>query len=105
MNALRESGNIGVDVRERINGQFGHELNLANKDGSASTMAIFFANHRLYKLEAKVLPPNPQSGSGDAVRFQQSLQFIGDAAGRGFGRGPFGPGRGFGRGIRPQQNP
>jgi hypothetical protein len=27
--------------------------------------AIFFADHRLYKLEARVLPPNPKSGSGE----------------------------------------
>ena len=72
-----ENGEIKVDVDARINTQFGHELTLANKDGSRSTVAVFFFNHHLYLLEGRALPPDPASRSSSLIRFQQSLQFFG----------------------------
>jgi hypothetical protein len=66
-----------VDVEARINTQFGHELSIGNKDGSRSTVAIFFFNHHLYQLEGRALPPDPTARSSSLIRFQQSLQFFG----------------------------
>ena len=94
---LRKTGEIKLDVNARINREFGRELSVAESDGSRSIMGIFFFNHRLYELRGKVLPPDPEAGSADALRFQQSLRFTADNGGRGFGRGGRGPGR-FGRG-------
>jgi len=93
-----KTGQIKLDVNARINREFGRELSIVENDGSRSLMGIFFFNHRLYELRAKVLPPDPEAGSADALRFQQSLRFTADnggRAGRGpgrFGRGRFGPG-------------
>ena len=73
--AFGDSGEIKLDVEARINRQYGHELSVGGKDGSRSTVAIFFFNHRLYQLDGKALPPNPDSRSSKLIRFQQSLQF------------------------------
>jgi hypothetical protein len=75
--AFGDTGEIKVDVDARINTQFGHELTVANKDGSRSTVAIFFFNHRLYQLEGRAAPPDPTARSSSLIRFQQSLQFFG----------------------------
>jgi hypothetical protein len=75
--AFGAAGEIKVDVDARINTQFGHELTVANKDGSRSTVAIFFFNHHLYQLEGRALPPDPTARSSSLIRFQQSLQFFG----------------------------
>jgi hypothetical protein len=75
--AFGEKGEIKVDVEARINTQFGHELSIGNKDGSRSTVAIFFFNHHLYQLEGRALPPDPTARSSSLIRFQQSLQFFG----------------------------
>jgi hypothetical protein len=73
---LRETGEIKLDVRAEINGQYGRELTVAEKDGSRAIFAIFLIDHHLYELKGKVLPPTPERRSGDAIRFQQSLRFI-----------------------------
>ena len=70
-------GMVTVTVRARINGEFGQELNIANKDGSLSTLAIFYVGKKLYQLEARIAPPNPKANTGAAIRFQQSLRFTG----------------------------
>jgi len=85
---LRKTGEIKLDVNARINREFGRELSVAENDGSRSTMGIFFINHKLYQLQARILPPDPVAGSADALRFQQSLRFTANDDGRGFGRGP-----------------
>lgn len=74
---LAAQGEIKVDVTERINSEYGRQIALAGKDGSRSTLSIFFINGRLYQLEAKALPPDPQASSAKAARFHQSLEFIG----------------------------
>jgi hypothetical protein len=75
--AVAAQGEIKVDVTERINSEYGRQLALAGRDGSRSTLSIFFINGRLYQLEAKALPPDPQASSAKAARFHQSLEFIG----------------------------
>jgi hypothetical protein len=80
--ALRDTGTITTDVRAEINDQYGRELSINEKDGSRSIYAIFFINHRLYELKGRILPPNPERRSANAVRFQQSLRFIVARGGR-----------------------
>jgi hypothetical protein len=75
--ALRETGEVKLDVTAEINGQYGRELTLAEKDGGRSIMALFLVNHRLYQLKGTVAPPSPERRAGNAIRFQQSLRFPG----------------------------
>lgn len=91
------SGKVTVAIDARVNREFGRELSVNGTDGSRSAVAIFFANKHLYVLVGESLPPNAISRSGDAIRFQQSLQFIGvnggfgGFGGRGRFRGGFNP--------------
>jgi hypothetical protein len=93
--ALAGSGQIKLDVRARIDRQFGREVSVQGKDGGQITTAVFYIDKKLYILAGRTEP----DGSGLAAHFQQSLQFIG-ADGRpprrpedggGFGRRRFGP--------------
>jgi len=98
-----KTGQIKLDVKARINREFGRELSIAEDDGGHSLMGIFFFNHRLYQLRAQVLPPDPEAGSAEALLFQQSLRFTADNGGRaGQGQGRFGRRR-FGPGGPPPQ--
>ena len=74
--ALGAEGEIKVDVMERINRYYGHQLALERKDGSRSTLAVFFIDKRLYLQDGRALPPDPASRSNRTSRFQQSLSFI-----------------------------
>src|ERR1043166_461760 len=94
LNELRGQGDVKVDIPARVNRNFGRQLSIVAKDGSRLSVAIFFANNRLYEIEGTVLASNPDPNSGDAIRFQQSLRFTGDNFGLPFG----GRGGRFGRG-------
>ena len=99
------SGKVSVAIDARINRQFGRELSVQGADGSRSAIALFLFNRHLYLLDGQSLPPNAIARSGDAIRFQQSLQFIGANGGFFGGFGGFGgPGRGrfFRGGFNPQ---
>jgi hypothetical protein len=97
------SGKVTVAIDARVNREFGRELSVNGADGSRSAVAIFFVKRHLYLLVGEALPPNAIARSGDAIRFQQSLQFIGDNGGFGGFGGFGGPGRGrFRRGFNPQ---
>jgi hypothetical protein len=80
--ALRDTGEVAVDVRAEINDRYGRKLSVNETDGSRSIYAIFYFNHHFYELKGKVLPPNPVRRSGNAIRFQESLRFIGLRGGR-----------------------
>ena len=106
---LTALGKVTIAVDARISREYGRELNIEAKDGGRLTTAIFFIDGRLYRLVADALPPDAANCSGDALRFQQSLQFIPvtaasaapPAADQPPGRGGFDGGRrggGFGRG-------
>jgi hypothetical protein len=96
------NGKVTVAIDARVNRSFGRELSVSGSDGSRSSVAIFFVNKRLFRLVGESLPPNAIETSGDAIRFQESLQFTGDNAGGGFGRFG-GPGGGrFRGGLNPQ---
>ena len=110
--ALRERGSVNLDLPARVNRNRGRQLSITGKDGSRSTVGIFFGDHKLYQIEGTVLASNADPSSGELIRFQQSLRFTG--AGNGFGRGdgnggPPGPGfrggRRFRRDGNPNQNP
>ncbi|HTT06551.1 MAG TPA: hypothetical protein VMF64_14835 [Steroidobacteraceae bacterium] len=90
------SGKVTVAIDARVNREFGRELSVSGTDASRSAVALFFVDDHLFILQGRSLPPDAITRSGDAVRFEESLQFIG--ANRGFGgfRG-FGEGGGFGR--------
>ena len=103
---LREQGEIKLDIPARVTRHRGRQLSVTGNDGSHSAVAIFFSSGKLYEIKGTVLPESDDPGSGDAIRFQQSLRFTGDNFGPPFGgRGGFrgqgqGPGPGFGRGGR-----
>jgi len=102
LNEFRGRGDVKVDIPARVNRNFGRQLSIVTKDGSRSSVAVFFANNRIYEIEGTVLASSPDPNSGDAIRFQQSLRFTGDTAGPPFGgRGRFG--RGGRRGFPPPQ--
>lgn len=70
------SGKVTDTSGARVNGSFGRRLSLNGTDGSRSAIAIFFVNKHLYTLVGQALPPDAIEKSGDATRFQQSLQFL-----------------------------
>ena len=98
------SGKVTVALDARVNRAYGRELSINGTNGSRSSIAIFFVNKHLFTLIGESLPPNAIERSGDAIRFQESLQFIGDNGGAGgFGRFGGGPGGGrFRGGLNPQ---
>lgn len=102
--AFGVSGKVTVAIDARINRSFGRELSVEDADGGRSVVALFFVDKHLYRLVGEALPPNAKAKSGDASRFQQSLQFIGEnggfggGLGGGFGGGGPGGGRFAGQG-------
>jgi hypothetical protein len=92
VDTLSKSGDVRLNIDARIARQFGKELSINNKDGSRTVAAVFSVNKKLYVLTAISMPPNVEAGSGDLIRFQQSLNFIGANGGFGGGLG----GGGFG---------
>lgn len=111
--ALRERGSVNLDLPARVNRNRGRQLSVTEKDGSHTTAAIFFGDHRLYEIEGTMLASSADPSSGELIRFQQSLRFTGPNngfGGRGFGRGDGNggpPGAGFrgGRRFRRDGNP
>ena len=81
---LRERGEVKLDIEARVQRNFGRYLNIAGNDGSHTIAAVFFGNNRLYEIEGTVPASSPDALSGEMIRFQQSLRFMGDAAGRRF---------------------
>jgi hypothetical protein len=78
--SLAAKGEVKVDLPARVNRVYGRQLSIVGADGSHSTVALFFHQHRLYRIEGTVLPSNADAASGEAIRFQQSLRFTGDGA-------------------------
>jgi len=87
--ALSASGQVKVDVTERIDRQFGRELTLIGADGKQTATAVFYVDKRLYILEGRAEPASAPL----AVRFQQTLQFV-DKDGKPPRRPEDGPGLG-----------
>ena len=97
--ALARTGEIKVDVSARIDREFGRELSILGKDGTRTTAAVFFVNRKLYALTGKAAPSASPAAVARTTRFEETLEFEGEAAGRpenqpeGARRGPgrFGP--------------
>jgi hypothetical protein len=77
---LSEGGQIKVDIPHRISQVYGRQLSIAGPDGSHSSVAVFYHQRRLYQIEGTALSGN--DATADAIRFQQSLVFTGDASNR-----------------------
>ncbi len=103
--ALGQAGDIKLDVRERIDRQFGRELRVQARDGGVTVAAIFFVDRKLYVLSGQAPATDPDAGSAQSLRFQQSLQFV-DQDGRPPRRPEDGPpGSGLGPGRRADGRP
>jgi hypothetical protein len=98
---IAATGKVTSAVDARIDQDYGRELTLAGSDGSRSAVAIFYADQHLYELVGQSLPPDAASGSGNIIRFQQSLQ-LGGPRGGGPPRDGFGRRGGRGGGLNPQ---
>ena len=78
--ALSQGGEVKVDIPHRISQVYGRQLSITGPSGSRSSVAVFFHKHRLYQIEGTALPGT--DATADAIRFQQSLTFTGDASNR-----------------------
>lgn len=72
----------------RVQGTVGIYLTMVGRTGNHSVGAVFLANNRLYEVEGTIPATNPDALSGEMVRFEQSLRFMGSAAGRALRRPP-----------------
>lgn len=79
--SLSQGGQIKLDIPHRVSQVYGRQLSIVGADGSRSLVALFYHKRRLYQLEGKALAANTD-GTGDAIRFQQSLIFIDNASNR-----------------------
>ena len=83
---LSEGGEVKVNIPHRINRIFGRQISVAWPDGGRLSAAAFYNNGRLYQIEART-PPASNTATADAIRFQQSLMFIGGGSNRPPGTG------------------
>jgi uncharacterized membrane protein YgcG len=102
--AMGATGKVTVAIDARVSRSFGRELSINGADGSRSAVAIFYVDDHLFVLDGHSLPPDAIARSGNAIRFEESLQFIGQNGGFGGfrGGGRFGGGRGRFGGGGPQ---
>ncbi len=102
--ALREKGEISVDIASEVQGHWGRFFSLKRPDGSRMIAGVYMRNERLFEIAASAPAETFNAVSSDMVRFQQSLRFTGSPRSRRFAFGPdsaplslggklFGPGR------------
>ena len=77
---LAQEAEVKLDIAARVSRVFGRQLSLLGKDGSRSSVALFYYQRRLYQIQGTILPTNPDPSSGEAIRFQQSLRFTNNAS-------------------------
>jgi hypothetical protein len=78
VNALAASGTVSMDIEAHIKRCKGRQLSVTAWDGSQTLAAFFFVNRHYFEIEG-ITHPFKGGESGRAVRFQQSLDFIGPA--------------------------
>ena len=78
---LAQDGEIKLDIPHRVNRVYGRQLSIAGKDGSHSSIALFYYQRRLYQIVGEALPAVVDTSS-DAIRFQQSIRFTNNASNR-----------------------
>lgn len=77
---LAQEAEVKLDIPARVSRVFGRQLSLVGKDGSRSSVALFYYQRRLYQIQGTILPANSDPSSGEAIRFQQSLRFTNNAS-------------------------
>jgi len=70
---------VKINFPARIYRTYGRQFSVERPNGSLSTAAVFFANQRLYVIEATRLPGGSDT---DLIKFQQSLVFDRNVANR-----------------------
>jgi hypothetical protein len=75
VSALRENNNVTFNQAARQNGTCGRYLTLKGKDGSTSTVSLFFRDKRLYQIQGTSLPSNADASSGYMILFTNSFSF------------------------------
>ncbi|HEX5280553.1 MAG TPA: hypothetical protein VFW28_10790 [Micropepsaceae bacterium] len=73
--ALRANSNVTFNQAARQNGTCGRYLTLKGKDGSTSTVSLFFRDKRLYQIQGTSLPSNTDPSSGYMILFTNSFSF------------------------------
>ena len=79
---VRQTAEVKFATPARVQGTVGLYLTMVGRTGNHSVGAVFLTNNRLYKIEGTVPATNPDALSGEMARFEQSLRFMGSAAGR-----------------------
>ena len=77
---LAQDGEVKLDITHRISAVYGRQLSIAGRDGTHSSVALFYYQKRLYQI-AGIAHPG-EDATADAIRFQQSLIFTNRAANR-----------------------
>jgi hypothetical protein len=75
VSALREKGDVKLNIPARQNGTCGRYLTIKGNDGSTSIVSVFFRDKRLYEIQGTVLASSADPGSGDMILFTQSFGF------------------------------
>jgi hypothetical protein len=75
VSGLRENNNVTFNQAARQNGTCGRYLTLKGKDGSTSTVSLFFRDKRLYQIQGTSLPSNADASSGYMILFTNSFSF------------------------------
>jgi hypothetical protein len=75
MDRIKQEGEVTLDIPTRVDSVDGRQLSVAGKDGTHSSVGLFFYQHRLYLIEGITA----DSGSSDPTRFQQSAHFTNSA--------------------------
>ncbi len=78
---LSEEGEVKLDIPHRVGRVYGRQLSIAGKDGSHSSIALFYFQKRLYQIEG-VSGAHGEDATAEAIRFQQSLNFTRGVANR-----------------------
>jgi hypothetical protein len=77
--ALSAGGEVKVNIPHRVNRVFGRQLSILQGDGSRAAVALFDYKGRFYQIEGK---STGNDAAADAIRFVQSLTFIGGGSNR-----------------------
>jgi hypothetical protein len=72
---LARGSAVRFDIPHHIGAVYGRQLSIDRPDGSRSFVAIFYRKWRLYQIEG-IAPSGDQAALTDAIRFQQSLEFL-----------------------------
>src|SRR5882724_2163864 len=65
---LTQAGDVKLDIPHRISAVYGRQLSIAGRDGSHSSVAIFYYRKRLYQIEGIALPSGDDA-TAEAIRF------------------------------------